>query len=193
MDRLKDKISENLMSLVYIIVGIIMLVNPKFVCDAVNYVIGGLIILFGVIFVIKVLQNKDLKEFSKIELLISLLCVGLGLFIMFNSNLLTSILPIGAGVLVFLDSVSQIMKSFKLKRNKTKMWYINLIVGLIFFGFSLYIILNAANVTYLVIRLIGIVLIIDAIFEFYTSYKLKGYDNSIKVIETEVVEIKQID
>lgn len=193
MENIKDKISDNLMAIVYIIAGIIMLVNPKFVCDAVNYVIGGLIILVGVIFVIKLLQNKDLKQFSKIELLISLLCIGLGLFFMFNSSLLTSILPIGAGVLIFLDSISQIMKSFKLKKNKIKLWYVNLIVGLIFFGFSLYIILNAASVTHLVIRLIGIVLIIDAIFEFYTSFKLKECNQNIKVIETEVVEIKKID
>ena len=193
MEAIKEKISENLMSLIYIIAGIIMLLNPKFVCDAVNYVIGGLIILFGVIFVIKLLQNKDIKQFSKIELLVVLLCIGLGLFIMFNFNLLTSILPIGAGLLIFLDSISQIMKSFKLKKNKDKLWYVNVIVGLIFFGFSLYIILNAASVTYLVIRLIGMVLIIDAIFEFYTSFKLKKYDDNIKVIETEIVEIKKID
>lgn len=193
MKNIKEKVSDNLMAFVYIIAGIIMLLNPKFVCDAVNYVIGGLIILFGVIFVVKLLQNKDLKQFSKIELLVVLLCIGLGLFIMFNSSLLTSILPIGAGLLIFLDSISQIMKSFKLKKNNYKLWYINTIVGLIFFGFSLYIILNAASVTYLVIRLIGIVLIIDAIFEFYTSFKLKKYDDNIKVIETEIVEIKKIN
>ena len=193
MNKIKEKISDSLMSLVYIIVGIIMVLNPKFVTDAINYVIGGLVILVGVIFVIKLLQDKDFKQFSKIELLISLLCIGLGLFIMFNSNLLTSILPLAAGVLIFLDSISQMMKSFKLKKNKAKLWYINLIVGLIFFGFSLYIILNAMNVTYLVIRLIGIVLIIDAVFEFYTSFKLKEYDNNVKVIETEVIEIKKID
>lgn len=193
MERIKEKISDNLISFIYIIAGIVMLLNPKFVCDAVNYVIGGLIILFGIVYVFKLLQNKDLKQFSKIELLVFLLCVGLGIFIMFNSDLLTSILPIGAGLLIFLDSISQLMKSFKLKKNKYKLWYINLIVGLIFFAFSLYIILNAASVTYLVVRLIGIILIIDAIFEFYTSFKLKEYDQNIKVIDTEVIEVKQID
>lgn len=193
MKNIKEKISDNLMSFVYIIAGIIMALNPKFVCDAVNYVIGGIVIFCGVVFIIKLLQNKDLKEFSKIELLVFLLCVGLGLFIMFNSNLLTSILPIGLGLLIFLDSISQIMKSFKLKKNKDKFWYINAIVGLILFAFSLYIILNAANITHLVIRLIGIILIIDAIFEFYASFRLKDYGKNVKVIETEVVEIKKID
>lgn len=190
MKIIKEKISDNLMSFVYIIVGLIMLINPKFVCDAVNYIIGGLIILVGIFFVIKLLQSKDLKEFSKIELLISLLLIGLGIFLMFNSNLLTSILPIASGLLIFLDSVSQIRKSFELKKKSVKLWYVNLIIGLIFFGFSLYIIFNATSVTYFVIRFIGIILIIDAILEFYTSFKLNEYNHNVKVIETEIVKIE---
>lgn len=191
MGDFKAKISENLMGLVYIIIGIIMLVNPKFVCDAVNYVIGALIILFGIIFVIRLLQNKDFKQLSKIELLITLLCLGLGLFLIFNSNLLISLLPIGAGVLIFLDAISQIMKSFRLKKNGLKYWYINLLVGLLFLGFAIYIILNATSVTYLIVRLIGLVLIIDALMEFYTYFKLKEYNGTVRVLETEIVAIKK--
>lgn len=193
MEVIKEKFSENLMSLIYIIAGIIMIFNPKFICDAVNYVIGGLVILLGVIYIIKLLQTKDLKQFSKIELLLVLLCFGLGLFIMFNTSLLISILPIGCGLLIFIDAISQIIKSFKLKKNRVKLWYINLMVGLILFAFSLYFILNAKDVTYLIIRLIGIVLIIDAIFEFYTSFKIKRLEKNIRVIDTEIVEIKKID
>ena len=191
MKIFREKLGENLMSLVYILAGIIMLVNPKFVCDAVNYIIGGLIIVFGVIFVIRLFQDKDIKQFSKIELLIVFLCIGLGLYFIFNSTLLSSILPIAAGILILLDSISQIMKAFRLKKNKLSYWYINGIVGLVFLAFSIYIIINANSVTYLIVRLIGLVLIIDAIFEFYTSFRLKEYDNSVKVLDTEIVVVKK--
>ena len=191
MKIFREKLGENLMSLVYILAGIIMLVNPKFVCDAVNYIIGGLIIVFGIIFVIRLLQDKDVKQFSKIELLIVFLCIGLGLYFIFNSTLLSSILPIAAGILILLDSISQIMKAFRLKKNKLSYWYINGIVGLVFLAFSIYIIINANSVTYLIVRLIGLVLIIDAIFEFYTSFRLKEYDNSVKVLDTEIVVVKK--
>lgn len=191
MRDFKEKLSENLMSLIYIVIGIIMLLNPKFVSDAINYLIGGFIILVGVFFVIRILQNKEFKDFSKLELLIALLCVGFGLFLMFNSSLLISILPIGAGLLIFLDAISQIMKSFKLRKVGVRLWFINLFIGLIFFAFAIYLIVNAMNISYLVIRLIGVVLIIDAIFEFYTSFKIKEYDNNVKVIETEIVSVKK--
>ena len=191
MKIFREKLGENLMSLVYILAGIIMLVNPKFVCDAVNYIIGGLIIVFGIIFVIRLFPDKDIKQFSKIELLIVFLCIGLGLYFIFNSTLLSSILPIAAGILILLDSISQIMKAFRLKKNKLSYWYINGIVGLVFLAFSIYIIINANSVTYLIVRLIGLVLIIDAIFEFYTSFRLKEYDNSVKVLDTEIVVVKK--
>lgn len=191
MEIFKEKFSENLMALIYIIIGILMFANPKFVCDAVNYIIGALIIVFGIIFVVKLLQNKAIRELSKIELLIAFLCLGLGLYLIFNSNLLVSLLPICAGILIFLDAVSQIMKGFRLKKANLKYWYLNLIIGLIFMIFAIYIVVNATSVSYLVVRLIGLVLIIDGIFEIYTYFRLREYNDSVSVIETEIVTIKK--
>ena len=191
MKSFREKFSDNLINLIYVIAGIIMVVNPKFVCDALNYIVGSLIIVVGIIFISRILQHKEIKSLTKIELLITLLCIGLGLFLIFNSKLLVSLLPIGTGVLIFLDSISQIMKSFKLKKNGLKYWYINLIVGLLFLAFAIYIIVKATSITYLIVRFIGAVLIIDAIMEFYTYFKLKEYNGTVKVIETEVISIKK--
>ena len=191
MEFFKEKFSENLMALIYIVIGLLMLINPKFVCDAINYIIGITIIVFGIIFIIKLLQSKGVKELSKIDLLVIFLCLGLGLFLIFNSNLLISILPISAGILIFLDAISQVIKSFKLKKMNVKYWYINLLVGLIFLAFSIYIVINATSVTHLIVRLIGLVLIIDGIIEFYTSFKFREYNNSAVVMETEIVQIKK--
>lgn len=191
MEGFKVKFYEIIMALVYISIGVLMLANPKFVCDAVNYIIGIIIVVFGLIYLFKLLQNKNVKELSKLELLIGLLCMGFGLYLILNSSLLISILPICAGIIILLDAISQINKSFKLKKVGSKFWYINLIVGLIFFAFSLFIILKASEVTYLIVRIIGGVLVIDGLFEFYTYFKLREYNNSVKVIEAKEVLVKE--
>lgn len=191
MEFFKEKFSENLMALIYIIMGLLMLINPKFVCDAVNYIIGITIMIVGIIFLIKSLQSKGLKRLSKIELLIILLCLGLGLFLVFNSNLLISILPISMGILISLDALSQIIKSFKLRKMNIRFWYINLLVGLIFLLFASYIIINATSITHLIVRLIGLILVIDGIIEIYTCFKFREYNDSMVVMETEIVQIKK--
>ena len=47
-----------LVSLLYVIMGIIMLLNPGFVLDAVNYIVGILILLYGVIYIIRFLGKN---------------------------------------------------------------------------------------------------------------------------------------
>ena len=62
-----------------------------------------------------------------------------------------------------MDAISFIYNSFKLKKAGYKSWIVNLVVGLIFLAFSIYIMVNAKNISYLLIRFIGGFLIIDAI------------------------------
>ena len=45
-------------SIVYIILGLLMILNPKFITDAINYIIGFLIILYGVIYLINLSRNS---------------------------------------------------------------------------------------------------------------------------------------
>ena len=110
---------------------------------------------------------------------------------MLNANLLVSLLPICAGILIFLDAFSQIGKGFRLKKNGLKLWYINLLVGLLFLGFSIFCILNASSITNLIVRFIGLVFVIDGILEIYTYFKFKEYNGTVKVLETEIVEVKK--
>ena len=58
MDTLKKfKASSYAVSIIYIIVGLIMLLNPSFVSDAVNYVIGALITIYGIIYSVSLYQK----------------------------------------------------------------------------------------------------------------------------------------
>ena len=64
-----------LVSILYVIMGLIMLLNPKFICDAVNYIVGVLILLYGVIYIVKFLSKNEFNNLSKFNLLAGLLCI----------------------------------------------------------------------------------------------------------------------
>ena len=44
-------------SIVYIILGLLMILNPSFISNAINYVIGFLIMLYGVVYLINLHKN----------------------------------------------------------------------------------------------------------------------------------------
>ena len=191
METLKKfRTSSYAVSIVYIIVGLIMLLNPSFISDAVNYVIGVLVMLYGIIYSISVYQKKETGLYGKFDLLAGIICISFGLFLVLNPDILVSLIPFCAGVIIFMDAISFIINSFRLKNLEYKSWVVNLVIGVIFLAFALYIIINAKNITHLVIRFIGGFLIVDAILDFLTVFRLRKKENttSLKVVEAKIEE-----
>ncbi len=186
----KLKRSAYFVSIIYIIIGLIMLLNPMFVRNAVNYIMGVFAILYGVVYIITVYQKKDTEFYSKFDLLGGILCISFGLFLIVNPDILFSLIPFCAGVLIFMDALTMIYQSISLKRLDVKKWWINLIISVIFLLFAIYIIVNAKDISDVLIRIIGAFLIIDAVMDFINtmilSKKIEKIDNKsedIKVIE----------
>ena len=169
-----------------------MLLNPKFVCDAVNYIIGSLVMLYGIIYLINLYQQREFELFNKFNFLAGVMCISFGVFLILNSNVLMSLIPFCSGVIIFIDAIYQIRNSISLKSLGNRHWWINLVVGLLFLGFAIFIMAKSENISQLVIQFIGAILIIDAIMDFYTYFMLKKgskdmkVTKAVKVIEAEV-------
>ena len=191
VDTLKKfRASSYAVSIVYILCGLIMLLNPSFISDAVNYVIGILVIIYGVIYSITLYQKKDIEFYGKFDFLAGIICISFGLFLILNPDILISLIPFCTGVIIFMDAISFIYNSIRLNHFGYNSWIINLIVGLIFLAFSIYIIINAKNISYLLIRFIGAFLIVDAVLDFFTVVRIKKKEkvNSLEIIEAQIEE-----
>lgn len=186
----KFRASSYAVSIVYIIVGLIMLLNPNFISDAVNYVIGVLVIIYGIIYSVTLYQKKDTEIYGKFDFLAGIICISFGLFLILNPDILVSLIPFCTGVIIFMDAIRFVVNSIKLKKLNYRSWIVNFIVGLIFLTFAIYIIINAKNISYLLIRFIGGFLIVDAILDFFTIIRLRNNEKttSLKVIEAEIEE-----
>ena len=190
MEALKRfKTSSYAVSIVYIIAGLIMLLNPNFISDAVNYVIGILVIIYGVIYSISLYQKKELETYGKFDFLAGVICISFGLFLILNPDTLGSLIPFCIGVIILMDAIRFIINGIRLKKLDYRSWIINLVVGLVFLVFSIFIIVNAKNITLLLIRFIGVFLIIDALLDFFTESRLKK-DQVLehKIIEAQIEE-----
>ncbi len=181
----KFRASSYAVSIVYIIVGLIMLLNPDFISHAVNYVIGVLVIIYGVFYTVSVYQKKNSGLYSKFDLLAGIICISFGLFLILNPDMLVSLIPFCTGVVLFMDAISFIINSFTLRKLEYKSWIVNLVVGIIFLTFAIFVMVTAKNISLLLIRFIGAFLIVDALLDFLTVIRI----NKRKKIETyQVIE-----
>ena len=192
MDTLrKFKASSYAVSIVYIIVGIIMLLNPNFVNDAVNYVIGALIIIYGIIYSVSLYQKRDIEMYGKFDFMAGIMCISFGLFLIVYPSVLVALIPFCTGIILLMDAIRFIVNSFKLKKLGFSSWIANFIVGIIFLGFSIFVILKAKDISLLILRFIGVCLIIDAILDFFTEIrfrKMEKKEKKYEVIEAQIEE-----
>ena len=182
----KFKASACAVMIVYLIVGLIMLLNPSFIGDAVNYVIGALIIIYGIVYCISLYQKKD-ETYNKFDLLAGVLCISFGIFLIIHKDILVSLIPFCMGIVLLMDSISGVIKSFTLKKLNLNRWWIVLVVNMVFLVFSLYIIVNAKSISELLIRIIGGFLIIDALLDFLLTLRIS------KDVKSEVRDIQVIE
>ncbi len=187
----KFKASSYAVSIVYIIAGLIMLLNPSFISDAVNYVIGILVIIYGVIYSISLYQKKDIGMYGKFDFLAGIICISFGLYLILNPDTLGSLIPFCTGVIILMDAIRFIINSVRLKKYNYRSWIVSLVVGLVFLAFSIFIIVNAKNISFLLIRFVGVFLIIDAILDFFNELKFKRIvkkEEKYEIVEAQIEE-----
>lgn len=187
----KFKSSTYAVSIIYVVVGLIMLLNPSFIGDAVNYILGILIIIYGLIYSVSVYQKKDAGAFDKFDLLAGVICISFGIFLIVNKDVLYSLIPFCMGVILFMDAITGIIKGIKLKKLGLEKWWIILIINLVFMAFAIYIIVNSNAITELLIRIIGGFLIVDALLDFLMTFRINKNKEEVVVNEIKVIETKE--
>ena len=172
-------------SIVYIILGLLMILNPSFISNAINYVIGFLIMLYGVVYLINLFVKKDEYILNRFNFFTGVMCISFGLFLVLNPEIFKSIIPFCGSIIIFVDAIFQIKNAIVLKKNNYKYWYINLIIALLFIGFAVFIMLKAEAITNFLIGVIGAVLLVDAVLDIYSTIIIKKIVKDIVKSEVE--------
>ena len=107
-------------AIVYIILGLLMILNPGFISNAINYVIGFLIILYGVVYIINLLTRKDEYILNRFNFFTGVMCISFGLFLVLNPDLLKKLIPFCGSIIIFVDGIYQIRNGLVLKKKDYK-------------------------------------------------------------------------
>ncbi|MEG2250222.1 MAG: DUF308 domain-containing protein [Bacilli bacterium] len=151
-------------SLIYIVVGLFMVISPASISNLICYLLGLIILLFATNQIITFINNRQ-TSLSKFNLVLGVLATIFGIYLILNPELAASFIPLVAGVIITIDSISKLMQAFSLKKEGYSNWVYILITSIILLLFGLFLFFNPFKAVKLVIRLIGIVLIIDGISE----------------------------
>lgn len=148
-------------SLIFAILGIILICNPDETVKVIAYVLGTIFIATGVIKIINYIQQKGTKDLFNYNLVYGILAVIIGIVTIIYSSTIGTILRIIIGVWIIYSSMVRASSAIKLKVLKTNIWIYSLILAVAMFLCGLYIILNSGAI----IVTIGIIMIIYSIID----------------------------
>lgn len=194
---LKD--SYIITSLLYILMGLILFLYPDKSLKVVCYLFGMIILLFGVIKILGYFRDiRDGFTFP-LNLLVGIVFTVVGGFLLLQSELVISILPVVLGVYIVLDSFMNIRQAMDLKKAGYERWKNMLIPAVVMVVLAAVMIFNPFKTMAVTVMFIGGVFLLRGVSNLYSIAftanrlkKLHRYRQEKGPVDAEAVEVETV-
>lgn len=173
-------------SILFIIVGILLFVDPDGFVKSVSYLIGILLMVAGVGNVIKFAKNPQIS-ISKAILTVGIILVIIGLFLILKPTFIGSIVPSVLGVCLIISSIEKLMYLKYLNDQNTESYITSMIFGIVVLIVGIFLLFNPFSTTLIITQIIGVIIIIYATTDLIEKIRFK------KGFKKEKIKIKVID
>lgn len=148
----------SLSSIVFIILGLLLIINPKEIIDLISDIVGVICMAFGVFEIIY--YSKTTNHSS---LVIGIFSLVAGVILLANPNIFASIIPIIIGLAIIIQSVQKLEMAVSFKEQKIKEWIYMFISAAIMLVFGIIFVANPITGAVITTQIIGILILVYSI------------------------------
>ena len=148
-------------SLIFAILGVILIINPEGTVKFISYLLGIIFIAVGVYKIGNYLAFKDQNDFYNNNLIYGIIAVIIGIVTIAYSSTIGSVLRIIIGIWIIYSSLIRIGFASKLRAQDISIWIYSLILAFVMLVCGLYITLQPGAV----IVTIGVMMIISSVID----------------------------
>lgn len=148
-------------SIIFAILGIILIAKPEETVKVISYILGACFILIGIYKIINYMQMRGKNDIYHYHLIYGVMAIVIGLIAIVYSSTIGTIFRIIIGIWIIYSSVVRASSALKLKTLKSNIWIYTLIIAIIMFGCGLYVALNEGAI----IITIGILMMVYAVMD----------------------------
>lgn len=177
-------------SIMFIIIGIIMVIMPKMSLEILGVILSVILIINGIILMITDIKLNN--NFIPIDMLpASMLSILLGIMMLIYPNILSIIIPLMLGTWFIMTSIFKIRLTLYLSKIKNTPWILLMLISILSIVCGFILILNPIDSSVAITLFIGIVIIVYAISDITNMIVLKRniknltkyFKENIKIIE----------
>lgn len=165
---MKDNFPRIVLSIIEVIVGILLLVDPVGFTMGIIMILGIVLIVVGIVEIIQYFRCSVQEAMQKKSLSVGILAILLGLWCCFRSDWFISMFPVLTtlyGVILLISGVVKIQWTADFLRLKRKKWWGMGISALFTLICAVLILANPFGTTTVLWNFIGITLIIEAVLD----------------------------
>ena len=118
----KMKMNTFLVSLLYVVLGVIMMFFPKTTMETICYIFAGVLILIGIVYTISYFRRNIVDSYYRYDLVYGLVTILCGVLIIVKVDLLINLIPIVMGILIFGNGIIKLQHAVDLKRVDFSGW-----------------------------------------------------------------------
>ena len=159
-----DDISK---TLILALIGLVLLLLPSTLNNIIGFVVGGCLLIFGIIGIIKYIRIKEYKFTS--SLVSGILYSALGIIVIINPSSVISLVTICLGLYLVINGILKTVFSFNLKKITTR-WGGALVMGILTIVLGLLLVINPFGSAVAITKLAGAFLVVVAIFDLVDRY-----------------------
>ncbi|MFR1051769.1 MAG: HdeD family acid-resistance protein [Oscillospiraceae bacterium] len=154
---MKGKNSLLIASVVYLILGLILLFFPGLTTSLFCTAVGALLLLYGAVTIISFFVHRDGgRGFSlQAELILGVISAIVGIFFLTRPSVILSILPVILGLYILIDALVNLKRGLDLRACGYAGWTTTLILSLVSLILGAIILWNPFATQLLLVRVIG--------------------------------------
>jgi len=150
-------------SLCFAILGLVIAYNPNTTLKIISYVLGGILIVYGVIKILEYSKMKDVNSLYSTELSFGVIAVLFGIVIIVASDIIEAMIRVIIGIWIVYSAIMRLGVAIKLQKfnSDNKIWVPVLIIALIMLLCGIYVITIPGTL----IMTIGIIMVVYAVMD----------------------------
>ncbi len=185
----KMSIVSIIFSLIFIVTGIFLLIKPETAINVVCYVLGIILVLWGVVSVIQFFSDKNSSNYLSLNFIFGSFVFIFGIIILIKPTIVASIVPLLLGVWMVINGVTKLSYALSIYRETKNVLSILGSIFIIVFGITL--IFNPFEGAKGLIQIIGIALIVYSVLDLVESIIISiGIKGKADPSEGKIVEAK---
>ncbi len=148
-------------SIIFAILGIILVCRPEGTVKMITWILGTIFIVIGLTKIIAYFNSKGKNDFFNYDLVYGLMAIVIGIIAMVYMNIIGTIFRIIIGVWIIYTSFVRINSAIQIKRLGSRVWMYGLILAIVMFLCGVYVIVNSGAI----VVTIGTIMIIYSVID----------------------------